>query len=452
MYDLILLANLALWLGFCAFFLTRPNASVFHPAACYLFFHALVFTLRPFLVYYRGYDLIYRAYQFIPTIEDKITAMLGAMLGLVCFMVPALHKGTALPAYRQDRFDLAERRRLAQPFLLTALLLVPIGLASALANWDVRAAEATTMVRDAATGRLIHTSGNGYFSDAQILLGPLAVICAWLFRFRWWSFAPLAGFIVLRAGTGGRWPIMIASASAILLLLYEHKRHWPRWRDLALAIAALALFQQLGVDRGAAIRSLFIADHSTRAENSAKGAEPRFLEGMDFGNLEYFEFLVYAIPQRTGTYDYFLDNLQLLTQPIPRALWPGKPVGPPIQRFALFDYGYPIGMTFSLPGEGWAQLGYLGVALWCGLFGWLAGWAYNRFQHSRHDNRQVVTFALLLPLSLSFFRDGWLLTLVQAGAYMILPAWLLFLMARLAGIPMAPRQRLLAYRRLVSAR
>lgn len=172
----------------------------------------------------------------------------------------------------------------------------------------------------------------------------------------------------------------------------------------------------------------------------------RFLEGMDFANLEFYEYLVYVVPQRSGTYGYFLENLQLFTQPIPRAIWSGKPVGPPIQLFSLFDYGYPIGMTYSLPGNGWVQLGYLGVMIWCGLFGWLYGLAYNKFQQSRHGNPVVLTYLLFLPLCLTFFRDGFLLTIVQTAVFFLFPIWLIVRIARLSAVPLADDLRLRALR------
>jgi oligosaccharide repeat unit polymerase len=446
-YDFLLLANLTLWLLLSMFYARQPCASVYHPATYYLFFHFLVFTFRPFLAWYRDYDGLYRAYEFVPSMDDKITVMLAAMLGMLCFVLPSIWFGSAAPRFPQDRINEAERREMIRPFLLAAGLIVPFGVISALTNWYTAASDASTMVRDAATGYNVNTTGNGYFDNLQLLLAPLAVIYVWLYRFRWWTLLPLAGFIVLRAGTGGRWPFIMACGTAVLLFLYERRRLWPDWRATVLGIAALAIFQAVGSDRGASIRQVFVEDNSAQSYGYT-GGDLRFMEGMDFANLEFFEYLVYAVPQRTGTYDYFLDNLQLFTQPIPRVLWEGKPVGPPIQLYSLFDYGYPIGMTYSLPGEGWVQLGYIGVMIWCGLFGGLYGWIYNAFQRSRHGNPVTITYLLFLPLSLTFFRDGFLLTLVQTVAFFLFPVWLIVRIARLSAVPLAEELRMMAHRNL----
>ncbi|MEQ1640752.1 MAG: O-antigen polymerase [Novosphingobium sp.] len=453
MYDVLLIANLLLWLGLVAHFVTRPYASVFHPALYYLFFHGFIFVFRPFLVYYRDYDLVYRAYEFIPSMDDKVTVLVAAMLGLFCFYVPAVMIGRAPPRFPQDRANEAERRELIQPFLFATALLAPLGLISALANWSESATVSGTMVLDAGTGRNINTTGNGYFADMQLFLAPLAVMCAWLYRFKWWSFIPAAAFITLRGGTGGRWPFMMACATLALLFLYEKRKLWPDWSAALPIGAALTLFQIVGADRGKGIRELFIEDRSVGDYYSQQNAaDLRFLEGMDFANLEYFEYLVYAVPQRTGTYGFFLDNLHLFTQPIPRAIWESKPIGPPIQLFSLFDYGYPIGMTYSLPGNGWVQLGYLGVAIWCALFGWLYGLAYTRFQRSLHSNPLVLIYLLFLPLSLQFIRDGWLLTIVQTNVFFLFPVWLVVRMARLSAVPLADELRLRAFRKLARHR
>lgn len=447
MYDILIMANLLLWAGLCLHYIKQPQASVFHPASYYLFFHGLVFTVRPFLVYYRDYQSIYRGYQFMPTIGDKSTVIVAAMLGLVCFYFMVMRFGDAVARFPQDRINEAERREMTRPYLIAAALLVPIGLLSVMANWNTRANESTTMLLDAATGRFVNTSGNGYFDDAQLFLAPLTVLCVWLFRFKWWTFIPLIGFLILRGGTGGRWPIIMACASIALLYLYENRRKWPEWKAVAFGALALFLFEVIGADRGTTIRRWFIEDRSSLADNVDRLKELRFLEAMDFANLEFFEYLVYVVPQRSGTWGYFLNNLQLFTQPIPRAIWPDKPVGPPIQLFSLFDYGYPIGMTNSLPGEGWVQLGYLGVIIWCGLFGWLFGLAYNKFQQSEHGNPVLLTYLLFLPLSLTFFRDGYLLTIVQTSVFFLFPIWLIVKIARLSAVPLADEIRLMAYRR-----
>ncbi len=451
MYEVVLFANVMLWLAITLYYVRLPLASAFHPVSYYLFFHGFIFTFRPIVVYIQDYTSLYNGYGFSPSGGDKITVLLGTMLGLVCFVGTALQVGNAPLKFTQDTFNDLERKELIKPFLFVAALIVPLGLISVFANWTTRSNDATTMILDSASGRFVNTTSSGYFDDLQLMLAPMTVICVWLFRFRWWTFIPLAAFIALRGGTGGRWPILMTCATVALMFLYQQRKKLPNLKAAGLLVTALWLFQLVGSDRGATIRNLFMEDNSLSALNYNR-QELGFLEAMDFANLEFYEYIVHAVPQKTGTYGYFLDNLQIFTEPVPRVFWPDKPVGPPIQLFSLFDYGYPIGMTYSLPGEGWMQLGYLGVAIWCGLFGWFYGWLYNKFQRSSQSTIAVIAFLLAMPLSFQFFRDGLLLTLIKTHAWFLMPVLMIYGFARLSAVPLADDIRQMAYRRAAKRR
>ena len=56
-----------------------------------------------------------------------------------------------------------------------------------------------------------------------------------------------------------------------------------------------------------------------------------------------------------------MQYLQALTTPIPRALWPSKPIGSPVQLVNLNEFGDCVGLTLSLAGDVWVSGGWLGV-------------------------------------------------------------------------------------------
>lgn len=431
MYEFIMLANFLLWAAMVFVFVRKPAASVFHPFAFYLTFHFLLFVIRPPLVYYRGYNLIYKAYLFTPSLSEKTDALLVTMIGLVAFGIANLYVARTPIAFTRTPGDEALRNRLIVPFALMALVLAPVAIYSMLTSWAADISGMGQMVMDHQTGISINTQSNGYFYESRLMLGPIAVIFAWLMRFRWYSFLPLAAFVILGGGTGTRGPFILAAVALGLIWLYERRRKWPDVRMVLAFIVLAGVFTAVGNDRGHAIRGLFV-ESQVDAWNS--GDDPRFLEGMDTGNLEYVEYLTHTIPARTGTYGYFLDNLQVFTEPVPRVLWPGKPVGEPIKLFNLMDYGYPIGMTRSLPGEGWYSLGFAGVALWCALFGALWGWVYEAFARNRAQGLRLISYLVILPLSILFFRDGVLVTMLRFLLFLAFPLVTLYLIARLFGI------------------
>jgi oligosaccharide repeat unit polymerase len=438
-YSLILFGSLVLFIAVVVFYASRPYASLYHPITLYLAFHGLVFVIRPLFAYYNHYYKIYRAYEFWPTVDDKITVILAANVGLVAFLLATGVTGAVRLPLRGRALDMARRPSLTQAFLLILLLLAPLGIASLLSTGS----QWGTMRMDRATGTVINTTANGWFTEAQLLLVPLSVLFGWLFRYRWWALMPLVCFVVLRAGTGGRGPFVVACLALGLMYLFELKRRWPTPRVIALVAIVIGLFYLVGQDRGSSIRT-FVSS----GEISDVRARWGFMETMDFGNMEFFEYVVRTVPRETGTFGYFVDNLQIFTEPIPRKLWPGKPVGAPIKMFNLMDYGNPVGITYSLPGYGWAQAGYLGVVIWCGLWGLALGAVYARFARSGQGSFAVAAYFSFLPIFVIAFRDGQLLTILRTGVFYMSPVALWYLAARALGSAGPVKQAVRARRQL----
>jgi len=166
----------------------------------------------------------------------------------------------------------------------------------------------------------------------------------------------------------------------------------------------------------------------------SSGEKP--LETMDLANLEFFEFLVWAIPQRTGTYDYFIHQLQVFTEPIPRALWAGKPVGPPIRMFNLYRYGVPLGATTSVPGAGWHGFGYVGVVIWSAFFALIYAVPYRMFARSSAGPLATAAYMVLVATSIVAYRDGGPMTILKALQFYFVPVlalWLVQTYLRLYG-------------------
>lgn len=444
MYESALLLAVACFVAVTIYFTRSEVFSFFHPLTIYLAFHGFIFVFRPILSYLLDYRAVYRVYQFMPSASDKLTVILASTLGMLVFTFMCLQRGHVPMQFKQDTFAVAERNRLVAPALWALAICIPLGVASLLLRWTEVATDARTMVMDQGTGTFMNTSSNGYIAEAQLMLATCCAMLGWFFRFRLLSLMPLAGFIIFRAGTGGRGPFVTAAVCLGLVYLYEHRMRVPTLRLVMLGVAVVALFTAVGSDRGRSIRTM-IGDDNTLETNYR--ADDKFLEFMDYANQEYFEFLVYAVPQRTGSFEYFADNLQLLTEPIPRALWSDKPVGSPVKFFYLFDYGYPIGMTRSLPGEGWVQLGWLGVIIWCGLWGYMLGLTYRKFVEGSQSAIAVLSYLMLTAMLIIVFRDGTLMTLFRQAIFYFFPIIVWRFFANYLGIPRARELRELAARR-----
>ena len=198
----LLFASAAIYITVLMIYANSKFASVYHPISFYLLFHGFVFVVRPFFAYLESYRNIYWAFRFTPSADTKVIVIVVANIGLLAFVAGAWRTGKTVLTFRQGPEDLAERKRLIAPFLLVLALLTPLAISSVL---GIYAGAGGTMRLDRSAGISINTTANGWFLEAQIMLVPLSVLTAWIFRFRWWSLLPLAAFVLVRAGTGGKW-------------------------------------------------------------------------------------------------------------------------------------------------------------------------------------------------------------------------------------------------------
>ena len=450
MYEIALAFSVLCLLGVGLAFVRSPAFSIFHPLTFYALFHGFIFVFRPIVARIMDFQTIYRSYQFTPSASDKLTVILASNLGFVTFAACCMLAGNTAMRFKQDSVAIAQRERVKPLFLWVAAICVPIGVYSLSIVWNGAATSEigyAGMVRDAGTGVSVNTVNNGYLMEAQLMLASCGAVLAWIFRFRLVAVLPLVLFVIFRAGTGGRGPFVTALVSVGLLYLYEQRRRYPTARIVAMLAAVVLVFNVVGDDRGASVRRAIGEENSSEVFGRNRDNE-RWLEGMDFGNLEYFEYLVYTIPAKTRTYGYFLDTLQVFTEPVPRVLWAGKPVGAPFNKIFLLDYGNAIGLTRSLPGQGWYSLGWLGVTIWCGLWGYVLGRLYRRFVEGPQGTFQTAAYMVFLPILIVAFRDGQLVTVFRQGLFFFAPIVLWWLFARGLGIPgVAQVRRKLVQRR-----
>ncbi|MEY2943462.1 MAG: hypothetical protein RLY97_1476, partial [Pseudomonadota bacterium] len=130
--------------------------------------------------------------------------------------------------------------------------------------------------------------------------------------------------------------------------------------------------------------------------------------------------------------------------------WKSKPIGAPFNKIFLFDYGYPIGMTRSLPGEGWFCLGWIGVIVVCGVWGAGLGYIYKRYVLSSQNTIVTASYMMFLPTLIIAYRDGQMMTIFRQGIFFQAPIILWMYFGRYLGIPSAQEVReLIRFRRKI---
>lgn len=436
MYVVVLVLATLVFVGVCVWYARSGYFSVYHPFTFYLAFHGFLFVFRPILAYVMDFRFVYLIYQFIPSQGDKCRAMLVATLGLLSFGFFSFRQANLPMRFNVDAASFIEREKLIPPFLAAAAICFPLGFYSLIRTWNDAGNDVllASMTVDKATHILVNTGSNGYLKEAQLMLATTGAMLAWLFRFRLLAVLPIATFLVMRAGTGGRGPFVAAAVTLGLLWLYERRQNWPAPRILIGIMLVIATFNTVGADRGRAIREMFGTDKTAKVQYEAP-SQWHPLEGMDFANLEYLEFVVYTIPQRSHTFTFFTEELQLFTEPVPRVLWPGKPVGPPILLFDPRAFGNPVGITVTLAGVGWAGLGWAGVVLWCGGWGYALGWLYRKFVQAPQNAFQTIAYLTLLSSLIVAYRDGGLVSLARQNIFFMAPILLWMFFARRFRVP-----------------
>lgn len=388
------------WLIFAAVVFVmwaRGQLTIFHPTTVYLAFHAIVFCIRPTLVYVFDFDLVWNYIGFTPKPMEMIQALYLSSAGLIVFCIAFVlatpHGGPKDFSARLE-FTASEKKS----FWAMVLLLAPGGI------YSIYGARATG---EHINGVFIMTGTSGYLNDFQQVLIPITILIIVMCRWRWYSFLPLLVFLFYRATEGwGRWTIILTLFALVLCHSWERRKNLPSLKFILPLPLIFVLFANLGLDRSY-VQNLISGETEESRDilDQSESFEDRF-DTLDFANFDYLTYIVAVVPEQTQTYTYASQYLQLFTEPIPRQIWKNKPIGPPVSFFNLNDYGNFLGLTPSLVGDGWMSGGWIGALLTMALAGWVLGLLYNWFIRNQHDFYYCFVFIIINAVIVQLFRDG----------------------------------------------
>jgi hypothetical protein len=96
-------------------------------------------------------------------------------------------------------------------------------------------------------------------------------------------------------------------------------------------------------------------------------------------------------------------------------------------------------MTYSLPGAGWFELGWIGIIIWCGFFAWIYAAAYKKFQLSSQSAFAVLLYCSFAITTLISFRDGMVLSILKQALFYMMPVVTLGVVSYIFGVrPLSP--------------
>jgi hypothetical protein len=402
MIEVALIAQVIVWVITIWVFMVSRQASIFHPAGAYIAFHGLVFVLRPILVYYLGFDTNWTYMEFKPSDEVFVRTLAVSSVAMVSLVASSLIAGRSrlfFASQAPPTFTLLERRAL----LVTTLLLLPAMAYSIYATRNGVAGERVN-------GIYIMTNSTGYLNEAQDFIMPL--LCVWMVvtRFHWLGLFPSILYLGYRTWFGwSRWTILLFFLLVVMSYCWYHRRKWiPVWSVLA-AIPILLLFNLIGHNRD--MFKSFLTGEDTHVAEFDVGmtADEKFkaqFDTQDFANFDYLTYVVWVVPEKTGAYSYGTQYVQLFTEPIPRILWKGKPVGSPVRTINVFGYGNFTGLTVSLAGDGWISGGWVGLIITLSTVGALLGLAHRHFWRNGQNSMGCLLYLVALAMVPQWYRDG----------------------------------------------
>jgi oligosaccharide repeat unit polymerase len=400
------------------------------PGALFAMLYMMMFCVRPLLIESPWLNEIMstgtEVRQFFSLSESSVAITLAyGIVGAICFHV----------GYRTWRNPMSERLRpvAPKPWSTRRVTHVAIG-GTAFAALSLMLvlpvfSSFQTVIENLGRFRQL-LAGYGYQGLGMDLL-VILVLILWVDHLqsrRRWMFLPLMlasnmyNFLLgSRAGIFNLWLFMF------LAWRYHHERgnrgSWKRALAIAL-IVVLAVVSALSI---AAIRNVGVTTvgQAERALTSYWEGESNSPLSTSF-MLEFDQFDIFAMVVDMGRGNFPLmwgrSYMDVLYQPIPRALWPDKPMSFD-QEIGRMLTGTYTAIPPSMVGEMYMNFHIFGIIAGMLLFGYLCRRGYQRTMLRPRDPGRVLLYALLLPFLPLFMMRAFMAVATTAIIYFV-PAWL----------------------------
>lgn len=255
-----------------------------------------------------------------------------------------------------------------------------------------------------AEGRSLAFEVSGYLQQFPMVLIGIAtlLLCLWQLggmtslRDKFVTILILVGVSNFTFSTSGRFLFLGWLATAGIVLSSSYK---PKARlTILVMVAALgvSIFAVAGALRGTVEEG---------ALNQA--AWERFFSAEDANMLDGFALLKAAFPD-TVSFRWGMAHLEILLRPIPRAIWPDKPVGGGyLMEAGLVDpsTGATLGFSPTFYGDFYSEAGLFGVLLFASLYGAVLGTIVKR-SAGIHPFAGVLIRAILCSALVPLLRGG----------------------------------------------
>ncbi|SDL60299.1 oligosaccharide repeat unit polymerase [Catalinimonas alkaloidigena] len=265
---------------------------------------------------------------------------------------------------------------------------------------------ANSFARGAIRGAIAY--GNSYALLFGMAIGGIILLMYLVFKNMTFKRAGLSklvfgALIVFAAtmsyGTSGRFKFL-SWAIGIGILVVKDMKPWKKVQLYAAGgFGLIVLFALAGVARMQSVENM------TTSEKVSVALD-RFSAGEDQNMLDGFMMVLQVYPELLN-YHYGTEHLEILARPIPRSLWPDKPVGGYANKLGLNDNmgGATVGISQTIYGSFFGEGGIPGIIIFSILYGWLFARLFRYAERYRSDMRWLIK-GMVLASAVPLLRGG----------------------------------------------
>lgn len=183
---------------------------------------------------------------------------------------------------------------------------------------------------------------------------------------------------------------------AIGILITQFQNTFSKFRYYIIGgLGVVIIFSVAGVSRNNNLSEMTLLEIYDAAVNRYETTE-------DQNMLDGFMMVLDVYPEYLD-YTYGMEHLEILMRPIPRQLWPGKPVGGYHNKLGLNDInsGKTVGISQTVYGSFYGEGGLPGIIIFSILYGLFFTLVFNYTDRYNSDMKWLlrgVTVAWILPL------------------------------------------------------
>lgn len=383
---------------------------IFSPIYAYSAGFFVLFVLRPTVMYaFANYTPSWLGYDISQTYSQ---AMFVAVLGTLAIYAGFYFGPTPRPGALQLPRTLSPSRLAIGT---TALFVLSAGAYAYFiaSNGGLAALTLFFSGRSGSSSALL-ASSSGYLYTAPLWLASVGILLlAWARS--WHSFNGLVGVLLIFSSE--LIPISLGDRSwflpalmAIAVVYYLRRARRP---GLPLIVLLIPIVFILGITvpreyRDISIRQNYnIADVVTSTGNDLPSAAGDFLTGLDTAMLDGLAVEMSIVPQSID-YQSGSTYVEALARPIPRAVWPAKPVAAETTLMqAIWPSLAPVTQfTFSIFGEPYFDGGMFGVVIFGLLFGWFWRYLWLALRRQFDNPIAMALYGASLPFIEVYVRGG----------------------------------------------